>query len=209
MSDWAVNNIFISYRRADSIATAGRIRDRLAQEFGRERVFVDIEDIPYGVDFEMVLAGRLDACTVLLAIIGPGWLDARSESGQPRLHQDMDFVGIEIGTALARDGLTIIPVLIDGAKMPSADVLPERLKGLARRNAIELRNTQFGSDAERLIAAITLAMPGNPKSPVRRALLALAVAGVIVAGSYDPPADVLVAGRTGRRALRSERRDAR
>ena len=104
------------------------------------------------------------SCSPLLVPVG--WTRGQS-LGQPRLHQDMDFVGIEIGTALARDGLTIIPVLIDGAKMPSADVLPERLKGLARRNAIELRNTQFGSDAERLIAAITLAMPGNPKSPVR------------------------------------------
>lgn len=82
-----MNNIFISYRRTDSIATAGRIRDRLVQEFGREQVFVDIEDIPYGSDFEGVLASKIDTCTVLLAIIGPNWLDARSESGQPRLHQ--------------------------------------------------------------------------------------------------------------------------
>ena len=177
-----MNNIFISYRRADSIGTAGRIRDRLVKEFGRDRVFVDVDDIPYGGDFEKVLAGKIDACTVLLAIIGPNWLQARSDSGQPRLQQEIDFVGIEIGTALKRDGLTVIPVLVDGAKMPSAQALPDKLRALARRNAIDLRNTQFGSDAERLVAAIRAALPGERKSTVRSAALGLAAVGLLAIG---------------------------
>ena len=43
-----MGNIFISYRRDDSIATAGRLRDKLVQVFGRMRVFVDVDDIPHG-----------------------------------------------------------------------------------------------------------------------------------------------------------------
>lgn len=170
-----LKNIFISYRRADSIATAGRIRDRLVQEFGREHVFVDVDDIPYGEDFEKVLAEKIDHCSVLLAIIGPNWQGGNI--GQSRLHGDIDYVGVEIGTALARGAIAVIPVLVDGARMPTAEQLPDSLKALTRRNGIELRNTQFGSDAERLVSAINAAT-----SPERTAApgLALMALGVVV-----------------------------
>ena len=171
-------NIFISYRRDDSLATAGRIRDRLVQAFGRNRVFVDVDDIPHGQDFVKVLQGKVAECSVLLAIIGPRWLDARDNAGARRLDDPEDFVGIEISSALARDDIAVIPVLVDGARMPTPAELPVKLKMLSRRNAIELRNTQFGSDADRLIRSIEAAIGGAPFAwrKTAAALVALAVA---------------------------------
>ena len=73
--------IFISYRRDDSAAAAGRLNDRLEQEFGRDSLFMDVDAIPLGVDFAEVLGAEVAKCDVLLAIMGPHWLDARDDEG--------------------------------------------------------------------------------------------------------------------------------
>jgi hypothetical protein len=59
--------IFINYRREDSISTAGRLHDRLAQTFGRKNLFMDVDHIPAGVDFVDCLSCRVAACDVFLA----------------------------------------------------------------------------------------------------------------------------------------------
>lgn len=145
--------IFINYRRDDSLATAGRMHDRLSKDFGRKSLFMDVDHIPAGVDFLSYLNAQVAQCDVFLAVIGPLWLDARDETGNRRLDNPEDFVVIEIAAALARD-IRVIPVLVDGARMPSAQALPDGLKNLARRNAVELRNSQFGRDADVLSAKI-------------------------------------------------------
>jgi hypothetical protein len=142
--------IFINYRRDDSMGMAGRLYDRLAQAFERNNLFMDVDHIPAGVDFVNHLNNQVAACDVFIAIIGPNWLDARNERGDRRLHVPDDFVTIEIAAALARD-IRVIPVLIDGARMPKAGDLPESLKPLVRRHAVNLRHDQFGRDAEALI----------------------------------------------------------
>jgi hypothetical protein len=141
--------IFINYRRDDSIGTAGRLHDRLAQTFGRKNLFMDVDHIPAGVDFVNYLNIQVAHCDVFLAIIGPNWLHAKDESGGRRIDNPDDFVAIEIVAALARN-IPVIPVLIDGARMPKATELPEALKSFVRRNAVEVRNSQFGRDAEAL-----------------------------------------------------------
>jgi hypothetical protein len=128
--------VFISYRRQDSIATAGRIDDRMAKEFGRTNIFMDVDSIPAGVDFAAYLNESVVRCDVLLAIIGPNWLTARDAAGDQRLRDSNDFVVTEIAAALNRN-IRVVPVLVDGAAMPTADELPEILKPLARRNAVE------------------------------------------------------------------------
>jgi hypothetical protein len=145
--------IFINYRRDDTIATAGRIHDRLAQSFGKKRIFMDVDHIPAGADFIAYIASKLAECGVLLAIIGPHWVNARDDAGLRRLDDPKDVVLNEIHMALQR-GIAVIPVLVDGADMPKAEHLPNPLKPIARRNAVELRNSQFGSDADRLIGKI-------------------------------------------------------
>jgi TIR domain len=145
--------IFISYRRNDSIGTAGRLYDRLAQAFGRNNLFMDVEHVPAGVDFVDYLHSQVAACDVFLAVIGPNWLEAKDDDGRRRLDNPDDFVTIEIAAALARN-IRVIPVLLDDARIPKADKLPPSLKPLVRRNAVEIRNTQFGRDAEALIGKI-------------------------------------------------------
>ena len=142
--------IFINYRRDDSIGMAGRLHDRLAQTFGRDRLFMDVDHIPVGVDFVAHLNSQVAECNALLVVIGPNWLNAKDESGERRLDNPDDFVAIEIAAALARD-IRVIPVLVDGARMPKAKELPDSLKPLARRQAVDVRHSHFGHDAEALV----------------------------------------------------------
>ena len=158
--------IFINYRRDDSAGTAGRLHDRLAQNFGRKNLFMDVDHIPAGIDFVEHINSQVAACDIFLAIVGPNWLDSRDENGDRRLASANDFVAIEIAAALTRD-IRVIPVLIDGARMPKASELPEPLMPLVRRNAIELRHSHFGRDAEALVAKIREAA-GNGSAGVKR-----------------------------------------
>jgi hypothetical protein len=69
-------HITISYRRADSDATAGRIRDRLADYYGAESIFIDIDSIPVGVDFREQIKRELSKNDALLVVVGPKWRGA-------------------------------------------------------------------------------------------------------------------------------------
>jgi hypothetical protein len=147
------NKIFINYRREDTLATAGRLHDRFAAAFGDKNIFMDVEHIPAGEDFVKHLRDQVSACQVLLALVGPHWLEIRDATGKRRIDHPEDFVRIEISSALNRD-IRVIPVLVDGASMPKVDELPEDLRALSTRHAVELRNTQFHSDAERLVERV-------------------------------------------------------
>ena len=172
--------IFINYRREDSISIAGRLHDRLAQAFGRKNLFMDVDHIPAGVDFVAHLNSQVAACDVILVVIGPNWLAAKDESGRRRLDNPEDFVTIEIATALARD-IRVIPVLVDGAHMPKADELPNSLKPLARRQALEVRQLHFGRDAEALLERVREALGDEPARPAWwRGRAAVGAAAVVV-----------------------------
>jgi hypothetical protein len=149
--------IFINYRRDDSIAVAGRLHDRLAEAFGRDNLFMDVDNIPVGINFEDYLNNQVAQCDGMLSVIGSNWLNAKDETNQRRLDKPDDFVAIELSAALARN-ILVIPVLVDGTRMPKASELPASLKPLALRNAIQLRNTNFGSDAEQLITKMREAL---------------------------------------------------
>src|SRR5215469_8962841 len=97
------SKIFISYRRDDSAGHAGRIHDRLEREFGQDLLFMDVDAVPLGVNFANVLSEEVAKCDVLLAVIGPNWLNARDEDGNRRLDNPHDFVRVEIGAALQRN----------------------------------------------------------------------------------------------------------
>ena len=128
---------FISYRREDSIAYAGRLYDRLTAQFGTDRVFMDVDKLDFGVDFVDAIQQTVASCDVLLAVIGKQWLEARDEGGRRRLDTPEDFVRIEIASALER-GVRVSPVLVGGARMPGSVDLPESLTKLARRNALDM-----------------------------------------------------------------------
>jgi hypothetical protein len=129
--------IFISYRREDAAGEAGRLSDHLARRFGEARVFIDIDTIAPGTDFIVELDRALADTKVLLVIIGRRWLDAADATGARRLDRADDFVRREIHSALSR-GVRIVPVLVQGATMPSEADLPKPLAKLATRQAMAI-----------------------------------------------------------------------
>jgi len=141
-----MTSVFVSYRRDDAGGHAGRLADRLEARFGRERVFVDVEDIQPGQNFAQTIEQTLSRCDHLLAVIGPRWLEALRERAASR----EDFVRHEIALGLAR-GIRVIPVLVGGASMPTAELLPPELAGLARCQAVEVRDNRFDEDAADLL----------------------------------------------------------
>ena len=129
-------NIMISYRRSDSAAIAGRIRDHLAQYYGADAIFIDIDSIPLGIDFRQQIQEALTKNDILLALISPKWIGAK-KAGTFRISDDNDPIRIEIETALNK-GIPLIPVLVGGATMPKSSALPDSIKKLCDLNAAEV-----------------------------------------------------------------------
>lgn len=144
--------LFISYRREDSVAYAGRLYDHLSEHFGADRVFMDIGQIAPGDDFVAILDARIKASDVVIALISREWLTAHNEQGR-RLDQPDDFVRYELAAAL-KQGKRLIPVLVGGATMPDAKELPAAIGALARHQAHELDDTRFQFDLDALIRSI-------------------------------------------------------
>jgi formylglycine-generating enzyme len=148
--------IFISYRRQDSAGVAGRIYDRLRGHFGHDAIFMDIDAIPFGVDFRDHIKAALDHCGIMLAVIGHNW--AGESSAPRRIDDPRDFVRIEIESALERK-LPVVPILIDRVAMPAEADLPPSLGPLAYRNALDLDlGRDFHVHVDRLIKNIERTM---------------------------------------------------
>jgi ABC-type amino acid transport substrate-binding protein len=145
--------IFISYRREETAYPAGWLFDRLANRFGDAQVFKDVDSIEPGDDFVEVITAAVGSCDVLLALIGGEWLTITDDHGQRRLDNPEDFVRLEIEAALTRN-VRVIPILVDGARMPRTDELPGSLARLVRRQALELSPARFDFDLGRLLKAL-------------------------------------------------------
>jgi hypothetical protein len=171
------NKIFISYRREDSAAMAGRIYDRLAEKFGEANLFIDVDNMPAGADFVKYLNKQVESCDIFLCAVGPNWLNAKDEDGHRRLDQPDDYVRVEIAAALNRD-IPVIPILIDGAGVPKARELPEDIAALTRHNAVEVRSSHFRQDADDLTHKISEILKEN--GPASRRLV-LPIIGVLLA----------------------------
>jgi hypothetical protein len=128
--------VVISYRRADSAAIAGRIADQLKARFGDDSVFMDIDNIPLGVDYRDHIKGELQKSELLVVVIGPRWL-APDPDGTRRIHNEADPVRVEIETALS-EKVPVIPVLVENAVMPTVRDLPASLQGFAFLRAAEV-----------------------------------------------------------------------
>jgi hypothetical protein len=172
--------IFISYRHDDSEANPLGISQFLEQRFGRNNVFLDI-DLKPGQKFASVLDDRLAACRVFLCLIGPRWLGTETNGGKSRLHQDDDWVRLEVERALER-GITVIPVLVNGAKLPSKASLPVSMQPMLEHHAAIVTNANFRSDMEAL--ASVLAERG--RTTLRRTVVIgmTAAAGMAASAAY-------------------------
>jgi TIR domain len=149
----APGRIFISYRREETAYPAGWLYDRLAARFADDQVFKDVDSIELGDDFVEVITGAVGSCDVLLALIGDRWLTVTDEDGHRRLDDPNDFVRLEIEAALTRN-VRVIPILVEGARMPRVSELPPSLARLVRRQALELSPARFDFDTGRLLKVL-------------------------------------------------------
>lgn len=165
-----MSRIFISYRRAENSKDALALFERLARQFGTDAVFMDVEGIALGADFQEVLDRTLDTCSAMLLLMGRDWAELKDESGARRLDDPNDFVRIEVATALGRR-IPLIPVFIDGARMPKGDRLPAELSALPRRQGMPLDHINWKAQTQQLIAALERWLqpqPGGGDAPAAR-----------------------------------------
>jgi len=177
-----MHKIFISYRRDDSADVTGRINDRLRTHFAKDEIFTDVDNIPFGADFRSHIDEAVSQCQVLLAVIGRNWLTQKNARGGLRLHDQADFVRVEIESALRRK-IPVIPLLVHGIEMPPVDELPESIQDLAFRNGVAIRrDPDFHSDMDRLISGVESLFGSDPK----RQKVAKAVAAQAVVQQIEP-----------------------
>lgn len=141
--------VFISYRRRDTDGHAGRLAEELRERYGEERVFIDVDSIGGGVDFEQRIEQALDASDVALVLIGYQWL-GRREGAMARISEPEDWVRREVATVLRRADVTVVPVLVEGAPLPGPDQLPPDLERLPRLQAGELSTRDWDYQFARL-----------------------------------------------------------
>ncbi len=130
--------IFISYRRVDEPDFVGRMYDHFVGRYGEENVFMDL-DIPDFTRFEEHIIKKVDESDVLVAVIGPQWLDLlkeKSESDEP------DYLVKEIERALDK-GIMIAPICIKNAPVPKKDKLPS---GIQKILDYQISRVRGGSD---------------------------------------------------------------
>jgi formylglycine-generating enzyme required for sulfatase activity len=160
-------DVLISYRRDDDPHAVDRLFGALREALAPRQVFLDIDNIPIGIDYEEHLKQQVSTCHALLVVIGPRWLEVRDDSGKRRLDNAEDFVHIEIQTALDRK-IPVVPVLLD-TTMPKAEQLPEALKPIVKRQYWEITRKRFQTDvdglARRLRDVLNGAQPATPLAP--------------------------------------------
>jgi hypothetical protein len=186
------DRIFISYRRADSGGWARSLHDNIEERLGTGRAFRDVA-MEGGVDFHEHVEALLDRCDVLLAIIGRQWSSMTDAHGSRRLEDPDDLVRREIARALERADVEVIPVLVDGARMPAEHELPPDLAPLARRQACEITDSRWDYDVDRLTQRLRVLLGEKPphRLPVRAAavgaLIALVGVFLMLSPVLKPP----------------------
>jgi hypothetical protein len=145
--------IFLCYRREDTQGFARGIYQSLVGKYGHEQVFRDIDSTPPGVRFAAWIESRVSQCSVMIVLIGKAWLSAEDQHKQRRLDLPKDWVRQEIGVALSRD-ISIIPVLVQGAPMPTEDELPDSITDLASFQSTEVTDSRWDFDVGLLLQAI-------------------------------------------------------
>jgi TIR domain len=181
-----MRSVFMSYRREDSEGQARALKSELVNLIGKDSVFMDVDNIALGLDFRQVLQERLQACDLMLVLIGPDWLESRDAAGRRRLDNDTDLVRQEIAAALKRN-IPVTPVLLQGAVMPAPERLPNDIKDLAYRNGFELGHSTWESDVKELVNRLGLdhkRVAGSHASAEKKAVPAIASfrASWVVAG---------------------------
>jgi hypothetical protein len=153
----APGTLFLCYRRDDAPDAAGRLYDSLAGAFGPERVFMDIDSVPLGVNVVTHINQQLQGCAAVLVMIGRSWTASTDAGSNRRLDDPADHVRVEVATAL-KQNVPVIPVLVQNASMPRATDLPDDIRDLAFYNGIKLAPEFWRAGVERLIKELDRVM---------------------------------------------------
>jgi hypothetical protein len=154
--------LFLCYRRDDTQDAAGRLYDRLTATFGVDRIFIDIDSLPLGIDFVDHVREQIARCSAVIVMIGRQWLTIQDKRGRRRLNDPDDLVRAEIAAAL-QQRVPVIPVIVQNAGIPSAEDLPDDIRLLARRNGIHLRPDHWKEGVERLLSELEPIMKEEDK----------------------------------------------
>jgi TIR domain len=176
--------VFISYRRSDTAPAAGRLYDRFSRLLGQRNVFLDVGAIDAGENFETKITTEIGKANAILVMIGKNWMASAEGEDKPRLFDEKDHVRAEVRASLQRNALTM-PVLVDGAHMPDAELLPEDIRGITVLNAPPLRYDTFDADADRIGRKVLGLEPGQllwDEPPLSRKIWG-AVSGFLLAGA--------------------------
>lgn len=152
--------IFLNYRREDSFGYAGRVYDKLSQNFDRSQIFMDVDTLNPGAPYVDDIHNAINSCVAMITLIGPKWLSVTDKHDARRIDDPKDLVHQEIASALNRN-ILVIPLLLPGASMPTADELPNDLQKLALRNAVSLSEPNFHPEMEKVIMTIKNEIKGD------------------------------------------------
>ena len=151
-------SVFINYRTDDEADIAALIKNELSHRFGKAKIFRATESIRLGDDFEQAILQAVRRSDVLLAVIGPKWLDVRDKSGLPKIKNEADWTRREILEAFA-DGVQVIPVLVGAVGRLSADDLPTELAQLARCQYMRFDRHNMEAEFSRLADTLVDLVP--------------------------------------------------
>jgi hypothetical protein len=161
----SATDVFVSYRRSDSALGTGRLYGDLVERFGERRVFMDRHGIAPSAQWLASLDAATAACKIGIVVIGPNWL-VEDERGQPRLCDPNDIVRREL-RALLDGGKRVLPVLLDGARLPPAGSMPEELRRLLDFQALALDDAGWPEAVKRILAAVAagISLPASAAAP--------------------------------------------
>lgn len=183
-----MSDIFISYRREDSEGWAGRLAEKLQNEFGKDVVFYDYDSIEPSYDWKAVVREGLRQCKLLIAVIGPKWMISTNASGTRRLDDPADLLRFELSTALQK-GVPILPLLVGKAQLPRSEDLPREIQDILKYQALELQSRNAGKGMESIMElAAQVTKTPRPQPPAngtvidvgRKLVMADSEAGSIV-----------------------------
>lgn len=146
-------NVFLSYRRSDTQDFVGRLADQLRDAPGIGDLFLDVEEIDAGEDFQKRIEKGLEECGVALIVIGRDWRGETSSGGAARIFEDGDFVRMEVRQALKSEA-RVLPVLANGAFMPAPSALPADIQRITALNGVSVRHGDFERDVDHLLDVI-------------------------------------------------------
>lgn len=171
-----MSKVFINYRTDDSASEAGRISDFLIDKFGKNFVFKDKENFIAGDHWKKGLIQAGSDAKIVLAVIGPDWLQLNSE-GVSRLENEDDWVRTELELAIHQDK-TIIPVLVNGGQLPTKESVPSSLHQLYNYHTIEVRKNEWSHDIKRLVPAVRKHTGWYKRMTIIAAGLLLVISGI-------------------------------